>query len=46
MENILYIIRKKDFELLQAVGMTRKQLRNMLYREGLNISIKAICTSS
>ncbi|MFN1805981.1 FtsX-like permease family protein [Clostridioides difficile] len=26
--------------------MTRKQLRNMLYREGLNISIKAICTSS
>ncbi|MFY0936546.1 ABC transporter permease [Clostridioides difficile] len=40
------LIRKKEFALLQAVGMTRKQLRNMLYREGLNISIKAICTSS
>ncbi|MCI4864903.1 FtsX-like permease family protein [Clostridioides difficile] len=40
------LIRKKEFALLQAVGMTRKQLRNMLYREGLNISIKAICISS
>ncbi|NJI80500.1 ABC transporter permease [Clostridioides difficile] len=49
MTNILInsiLIRKREFALLQAVGMTKKQLRNMLYREGLNISIKAVCISS
>lgn len=49
MTNILInsvLIRKKEFALLQAVGMTKKQLRKMLYREGLNISIKAVCISS
>lgn len=37
------MIRKREFALLQAVGMTNKQLRKMLYREGANISIKATC---
>ncbi|NMS89417.1 ABC transporter permease [Clostridioides difficile] len=49
MTNILInsvLIRKREFALLQAVGMTKKQLRNMLYTEGLNISVKAICISS
>lgn len=35
------LVRKREFALLQAVGMTNKQLRKMLYREGMNISIKA-----
>lgn len=39
------MIRKREFALLQAVGMTNKQLRRMLYREGANISIKATCIS-
>lgn len=48
MTNILVnsvLIRKKEFALLQAVGMTKKQLHKMLYREGLNLSIKAIFVS-
>lgn len=35
------IIRKREFALLQAVGMTNRQLRKMLYHEGMNISLKA-----
>lgn len=35
--------RKREFALLQAVGMTNTQLRRMLYREGANISIKSAC---
>ena len=37
------IVRKREFALLQAVGMTNRQLRRMLYREGSSISIKAAC---
>lgn len=36
------IIRKREFALLQAVGMTNRQLRKMLYREGMNVSIKSV----
>lgn len=35
------MIRKREFALLEAVGMTNRQLRKMLYREGASISIKA-----
>ena len=35
------IIRKREFALLQAVGMTNRQLRKMLYREGMSVSIKS-----
>lgn len=35
------LVRKREFALLQAVGMTNIQLRKMLYHEGMNISIKA-----
>lgn len=35
------IVRKREFALLQAVGMTNRQLRKMLYREGMNVSIKS-----
>lgn len=35
------IIRKREFALLQAVGMTDGQLRKMLYLEGMSISIKS-----
>lgn len=35
------IIRKREFALLQAVGMTNTQLRKMLYREGLSVSVKS-----
>ena len=35
------IIRKREFALLQAVGMTNRQLRKLLYREGMSGSIKA-----
>ena len=34
------IVRKREFALLQAVGMTNQQLRKMLYREGMSISVK------
>lgn len=40
------IIRKKEFALLQAVGMTNQQLRKMLYREGLSISTKSAFTAT
>ncbi|WP_051542041.1 ABC transporter permease [Clostridium lundense] len=40
------IIRKREFALLQAVGMTEKQLRQMLYREGMSISGKSVIVSS
>lgn len=40
------IIRKREFALLQAVGMTNGQLRKMLYREGASISIKAVCIAT
>lgn len=36
------VVRKREFALLQAVGMTNGQLRKMLYREGMSISIKAV----
>lgn len=45
MVNILIsssIVRKKEFALLQAVGMTDQQLRKMLYREGMSISVKSV----
>lgn len=32
-------MRKREFTLLQAVGMTNRQLRVMLYREGTSISV-------
>lgn len=35
------IVRKREFALLQAVGMTNTQLRKMLYREGMSVSVKA-----
>lgn len=35
------IVRKREFALLQAVGMTNQQLRKMLYREGMSISVKS-----
>ena len=35
------IVRKREFALLQAVGMTNRQLRKMLYREGMSVSIKS-----
>ena len=35
------IIHKREFALLQAVGMTNRQLRKMLYREGMSVSIKS-----
>lgn len=35
------IIRKREFALLQAVGMTNRQLRKMLYREGMSVSSKS-----
>lgn len=35
------IVRKREFALLQAVGMTNRQLRRMLYREGMGVSIKS-----
>lgn len=40
------LVRKKEFALLQAVGMTQGQLRQMLYFEGLNYSIKAVFVSA
>ncbi|MDD2980046.1 MAG: ABC transporter permease [Hespellia sp.] len=40
------VIRKREFALLQAVGMTNGQLRKMLYREGASISIKAVCIAT
>lgn len=40
------VIRKREFALLQAVGMTNTQLRQMLYLEGMSISIKAALISS
>lgn len=49
MTNILInsvLVRKKEFALLKTVGMTKRQLRKMLYIEGLSISIKAVCISS
>ncbi|WP_321002520.1 ABC transporter permease [Eisenbergiella porci] len=36
------LIRRREFALLQAVGMTNGQLRKMLYREGASISVKAV----
>lgn len=36
------LVRKREFALLQAVGMTSGQLRKMLYREGISISMKAV----
>ena len=39
------IIRKREFALLQAVGMTNRQLRKMLYREGMNVSTCLLYTS-
>lgn len=35
------IVRKREFALLQAIGMTDKQLRTMLCQEGLSISLKS-----
>lgn len=35
------IVRKREFALLQAVGMTNTQLRKMLYREGMNVSVQS-----
>ena len=35
------IVRKREFALLQAVGMTNQQLRKMLYREGMSISVRS-----
>ena len=35
------IVRKREFALLQAVGTTNQQLRKMLYREGMSISVKS-----
>ncbi|MDD2971946.1 MAG: ABC transporter permease [Lachnospiraceae bacterium] len=49
MANVLInsaIIRKREFALLQAVGMTNRQLRKMLYREGASISVKAVCIAT
>lgn len=49
MVNILInsaLLRKREFALLQAVGMTNRQLRRMLYREGINTSAKTVCTAS
>lgn len=49
MVNILInsaLLRKREFALLQAVGMTNRQLRRMLYREGINTSVKTVCTAS
>lgn len=40
------IIRKREFALLQAVGMTNQQLRKMLYREGMSISIRSALLST
>lgn len=40
------IVRQHEFALLRAVGMTRKQLHIMLYREGLGISLKSTVISS
>lgn len=40
------VIRKREFALLQAVGMTNTQLRQMLYLEGMSISVKAALVSS
>lgn len=40
------IMRKREFALLQAVGMTNRQLRKMLYIEGAGISIKAVCIAA
>lgn len=40
------IVRKREFALLQAVGMTNGQLRRMLYHEGAGISIKAVCIAT
>lgn len=40
------IIRKREFALLQAVGMTNGQLRKMLYREGASIGVKAVCIAT
>lgn len=48
MVNILItsmIVRKQEFALLQAVGMSGKQLRSMLYQEGLGISLKSLLVS-
>lgn len=36
------IIRRREFALLQAVGMTNRQLRKMLYFEGIYICAKSI----
>lgn len=35
------MVRNREFALLQAVRMTNRQLRRMLYREGASISIRA-----
>ncbi len=40
------IVRKREFALLQAVGMTGGQLRKMLYREGLSISVRSAVTAA
>lgn len=40
------LLRKREFALLQAVGMTRRQLRTMLRREGLSISGRASLLSA
>lgn len=40
------LIRKREFALLQAVGMTNRQLRRMLYREGADTSVKAVCIAA
>lgn len=40
------ITRKKEFALLEATGMTNKQLRRMLYFEGIIISAKTVVSSA
>lgn len=40
------ISRKKEFALLQAVGMTNSQLRQMLYSEGIHISLRSACIAT
>lgn len=36
------ILRKREFALLRAVGMTNSQLQSMLYLEGLDTSLKSV----
>ena len=40
------IVRKREFALLQAVGMTNIQLRKMLYREGMDTSLKSVAIAA